>query len=942
MRQQLEKKIRETSIDFRKSDIKLLLDFLQQKKAHLEIQTEKEFSIRQLQINNELPNEIVELLQIKVYDKIQNIKKCLEIFLTDYVEELVDQLKKYADIFSRLFSPNFILKVFDSYYLDEDKIFYVIEYEDFDFSDFCWSNLSILCDAVKFIKQFISYNQCISQVGDYNFQLAQIQIVYQKQENQQFQTKLNVVNPILFNKVSMRRNDKQKINKNPQYKLEYSLKQQIQLFNQDQNLMMSLIEKSQQKAVMSNLEIIKSHVFDNLNVVEDYFEFYFEDNFFAYFQQNKLKKCGFNIVCHKFDKEDEARQIYQKVQEAISICNQSKTLITPVINSQIISNSQGFYILSKLNNLNQYRKLNNCNFAQIDEIQDILNNFILLAKLKINCQIYYDFQQKKLTIDSCFYFREFPINRSSIKKDKNNFTSQYGNLINQAADVIRQNVVTFDIKIQDSIQKKLLDYFYSLEKGDWLASEQKINKINLFFDQLKSLNCQFKKENGISFKPMFLQSGQALQIDEIKIEQFMKLIDVLKQSSFDIKLFDLKSCCRLMESFIFRNQKPLKKPTKILIEDMFVDDSILKNFPNYPINYIQLIKTQNENKYCQLLSNSINIQNNSTFSNENGDNQSFIKPLNQGMFSGQQNQSLFNNPSQPLFSSMTNQNTKSVFSNQNGDNKSSIRPLNQGIFSNLKDLPLFNNKNPDQSLLSSVTNQNSSIFSNQNGENKSTIKQSNDGIFSGKQNESLFNNPSQTLFIMNNQNTKSAFSNQNGDNKSSIQTLNQGIFSDQKNLPLFNNKNPDQSLFSSVTSQNSSIFSNQNGENKSTIKQLNNGIFSGQQNQSLFNNPFQSLFSSVTNQNTNNVFSNQNRDNKSSILPVNQGIFSDQKNLPLFINNKNPDQSLFSSVSNQNSSIFSNQNGENKTFLAIKIWIIKVQSSLQIKEFLVIQKNYHC
>ncbi|EAR95952.2 hypothetical protein TTHERM_00125180 (macronuclear) [Tetrahymena thermophila SB210] len=753
MRQQFEKKIRDTSIDFHKSDIKLLLDCLQQKKAHLEIQTEQEFSIRQLQINNKLLDEKVELLQIKVYDKIQNIKKCLEIFLTDQVEELVCHLKKYADICSRLFRPAFILKVFDSYYLDEDKIFYIIEYEDFDFqSTICYNSQQIVCAAVKLIRQFISYNQY------------------------------------------------------------FSFLQQIQLFNQDQNLMMSFIEKSQQKAVMSNLEIIKSHVLDNLNVVEDYFEFYFEENFFAYYQQNQLKKCGFNIVCHRFDKEDEARQIYQKIQEAISMCNESKAIITPVIYSQIISNSQ-------------------------------------------------------------------------------------------AAVVIRQNSVTFDIKIQDSIYKKLLDYFYSLEKGDQLASEQKINKINLFFDQLKSLNSQFEKENGISFKPMFLQGGQALQIDEIKIEQFMKLIDILKQSSFDLKLFDLKSGCRLKESVIFRNQKPGKKPTKILVEDKFVDDSILNNFPNYPINYIQLIKTQNEKKSPQQLSNSITIQNNRKFSNQSGDNQSLIKPLNQGIFSGQQNQSLFNNPSQPMFSSMINQNTKSVFNNQNEDNKSSIKPFNQNIFSDQKNVPLFiNNKNSDQPLFSSVTNQNSSIFSNQNGNNQSFIKQSNDGIFSGQQNQSLFSNPSKSLFSsVTNQNTNSVFSNQNGDNKSTIQPSNQGVFSDQKNLSSFNNKNPDQPLFSSVTNQNSSIFSNQNGNNQNSIKPLNDEVFNCQQNESLFNNPSQRLFCPKTNQND-MLFNKQNQVSLFNGLNTQNQTTNQSQQMNQVIFSKQPIQPI---------SLFQNQNQDN-------------------------------
>ncbi|EAR95953.2 hypothetical protein TTHERM_00125190 (macronuclear) [Tetrahymena thermophila SB210] len=208
MRQQFEQKIRDTSIDFHKSDIKLLLDYLQEKKGHLKIQTEQVFSIRQLQINSELPDEKVELLQIKVYDKKQNIKKCLEIFLTDYVEELVGHLKKYADICSRLFRPAFILKVFDSYYLDEDKIFYVIEYEDFYLQNSSsQTNQQIVFDSVNLIRQFMSYYQCENEDEDYNFQLAkiqfQIQFAFIQQENSQFQVKLNAVNPILFSNMSM-------------------------------------------------------------------------------------------------------------------------------------------------------------------------------------------------------------------------------------------------------------------------------------------------------------------------------------------------------------------------------------------------------------------------------------------------------------------------------------------------------------------------------------------------------------------------------------------------------------------------------------------------------------------------------------------------------------------------------------------------------------------
>ncbi|KAL4463976.1 hypothetical protein ABPG74_005913 [Tetrahymena malaccensis] len=225
-RKDIIQKIKDTWASFSKPEIILLLDSLEKNKPNLEIIVDSLQKRRLITLKNEsklfYQESEINCLQMKVFDKEEQKRKCIEVFSQDQQGEIFELIVELSQQSKWIARKEFILNVLNSYYIDDYMIFYVIEYEDFDVSTNClygFLNLRLSGEIDIELKQYLDsiYQHLKLAICPYSqFQQRNIQIdicqegffAFQK-FNDQYKIKLNIIDPLLF---QLKSQDKHKEN----------------------------------------------------------------------------------------------------------------------------------------------------------------------------------------------------------------------------------------------------------------------------------------------------------------------------------------------------------------------------------------------------------------------------------------------------------------------------------------------------------------------------------------------------------------------------------------------------------------------------------------------------------------------------------------------------------------------------------------------------------
>ncbi|KAL4510588.1 hypothetical protein ABPG72_004742 [Tetrahymena utriculariae] len=148
---------------------------------------------------------------MKVFDKNESKRKCVEVFSQDQQGEMFELIIEHSQISKQIARKEYILNVLNSYFIDDYMIFYVIEYEDFDVST---KNLKKIFNLTQFDQLDIELKQNLDNIYEYlklaispisNYQQTNLQMDISQQGyftfqkfNEQYITKLNVIDPHLF------------------------------------------------------------------------------------------------------------------------------------------------------------------------------------------------------------------------------------------------------------------------------------------------------------------------------------------------------------------------------------------------------------------------------------------------------------------------------------------------------------------------------------------------------------------------------------------------------------------------------------------------------------------------------------------------------------------------------------------------------------------------
>ncbi|KAL4467708.1 hypothetical protein ABPG74_013043 [Tetrahymena malaccensis] len=564
--------IKNTCRQFSQSEIVLILNLLEKNKPQFEYLIDQ-IKERNLFVSSKYVGLFsqqtkamtMSCLQMKVFDKRDNKKKCLEIFSQDQLGSTFDLVINYAQQSRFLVTKSIILNVLDSYRLDEDMPFYFIEYEDFDYSTQD-SNQKL----VSYQQSTGGYNQLDEGLNNYLYQmylnikpafstqqiskdvplfevLMKASFVFQKFNNQLI-AKLHTVDPYLFEqyeKVAFLEQKKVFAQIPFEKLIKFNLSQSF-----DQSSFLKYIQENQQTFFQNHQYILKQ-IINSSNQFKK----------FSLLKINEQEDC-FLLQAFINDNQSEYFEVkkYQNNQLAVSQLQKYNLILEDLnmiglqtnVNLEIFDHFDGTYIVSKIN----YEVLNTPlqevqNLLQINQIQlmgglfsnsiqqnpeqyskeqyikftkclnitkTLINSFQSLFQHSISPNEIYISNDMTLTVRGEYLFKLSFINN---RIQQNHLPQKYFNIISQ---IITYFGEYFSAKLQianyqfvpNKVIQILQNYLYSFIESDESNSKLFYNQLQTFLNQLHKM----KELNESFFKNIFYLSHDNLENLACKIPIF--------------------------------------------------------------------------------------------------------------------------------------------------------------------------------------------------------------------------------------------------------------------------------------------------------------------------------------------------------------------------------------------------------------------------------------
>ncbi|KAL4506100.1 hypothetical protein ABPG73_016834 [Tetrahymena malaccensis] len=592
------------------SDISLILQFLNQKKPHLEILRDYKIKSRTLTTYNSYFNHMIsdqstQCLQMAVLDKKLGIKKVIEVFLVEQMQSQIEQFVKHVQLCKSLIRTDLVLKIFDSYFLDDldeadqqfnqdENLYYAIEYEYFDYSNRdIFNNQSVRQNTFFqpfFMNQLDQQQQ--QQVDNYLYDIfrycERILCPYKKRREDISQADIKNLAFITF---------KQEINQPQVMKLnpidDY-------LFENQLNYTSNLTKQDQQKQLWPTRYIQSNQ---NIQIEYESFIIEFQNQFPKLFEQFSLilrqivadnsqyvifepttyqekeniltisatfqdQHTSFKI--QKFNNIEEAQEdfgkinLYQKQLNCISI----QSLIK---NQAVVQNEQGVFILTELDLsiMNQIKKLVEIkqsniqiNYLQDDQqiyiqgLQDLeiytkfllwlINNFQVLLQLQVQPENMFISQDGKIYVN----FNQICCSSALIQKQNQNLIKRFTQVaidifnLQVFSQMFQQNFFIQNSNQQQKVEMLMKNFFQSIDFQEQIWNQAVQQELVNIFNQLlkqKMINEKFEQVN--------------LKISKNSLEnfQFQQNLWIYIQDSIQI-LKEIKNIKEIRNFFQFESQ----------------------------------------------------------------------------------------------------------------------------------------------------------------------------------------------------------------------------------------------------------------------------------------------------------------------------------------------------------------------------------------------------
>ncbi|EAR87221.1 hypothetical protein TTHERM_00365530 (macronuclear) [Tetrahymena thermophila SB210] len=383
MKSHLIKQVQEYCKAFTRSDMILILDALEQKKPSY-IQTIRIVKERKI-LSLETQKIYLFCLQLEVFDKQKQCKKIIEVFSSDQLKQTFEMVVQIAQQSANIIRTDFFLKVLDSYYLDQYMMYYVVEYEFFDFD-----SQNINQDVLEMEIYKLGFQKSVSLLlskinqNEINIGIDDCYYVFQQKVGG-LEIKLNTISPYIFRNI--------KINIEKQNKLSIYLPKNV-LLSPYQNV---LIAKE------DFLLVVQSNYGDLYKDYKDFIDYLINIPFdFSSFilltnnqNENYLTLEGITLdqkstyfYIKKCKKVEEEKSLYQEYQTNLDMLNKVSikhyTQAEPTISNYFILQTkqqklknhikiEKFLSKKRTSNLNNY----------LSFIEKIISSYKIFIKLSI-------------------------------------------------------------------------------------------------------------------------------------------------------------------------------------------------------------------------------------------------------------------------------------------------------------------------------------------------------------------------------------------------------------------------------------------------------------------------------------------------------------------------------------------------------------------------------
>ncbi|EAR87131.1 hypothetical protein TTHERM_00361660 (macronuclear) [Tetrahymena thermophila SB210] len=417
-----------------------IFGLLQKNRPHLEIFKDDIYQrLFEFSINNNSNN--VKSLSISAFDRNENIQKKIEVFTEKSNNHCLKKLINIIKLSKNLFRSDFVLQILNSYFLDDEQLFYAIEYEFFDYStdqinQISQQNTPTINQNIQLrdylYKIFENHVQIINPTMQtshvqYWFEKQAYSFVFQKQPNQHFKVKINIIG---FDLLDENYFVSSKINKNQIMDWPiYFQKQELDFEIKQENLL-NEIKKYKPIIYEQHKEIFQQIIQEKKQITIFKPTIFMEDqSYFAFIVSEGDEK--YQLVVEYYQNEQEAQLNYEKINQQINLLSnfQIESAIKKLI---LIHNKQGIYIVKYLND-----QIYNFDYQDFQ----LLSEFIHKPILTQDDQFEVNFQQEQNKVE--FYLK-------LIKK-----------LLNYSKDLIEIGIHPTNVKLTETTSIIVKDAYES-------------------------------------------------------------------------------------------------------------------------------------------------------------------------------------------------------------------------------------------------------------------------------------------------------------------------------------------------------------------------------------------------------------------------------------------------------------------------------------------------
>ncbi|KAL4478360.1 hypothetical protein ABPG74_006595 [Tetrahymena malaccensis] len=578
------------------SDITLILQFLNLNKPHLEILRDHKIKSRTLTTYNsyfkiKISNKPAQCLQLTVFDKKLGIKKVIEVFLVEQMQSQIEQFVKHVQLCKSLIRTDLVLKIFDSYFLDDpgeadqqlnqdENLYYAIEYEYFDYSNRDILNNQSVRQNTYFQPQFLNQHdqQQQQEVDNYLYDIfrycERILCPYKKRRVDIFQADIKSLAYITFRQEA---NQPQVMKLNPVDDF---------LFENQFNYTSILTKQDQQKQQWPTRYIQSNQ---NIQIEQESFIIEFQNQFPKLFEQFSLilrqivannsqyeifepttyqekeniltisatfqnQHTSFKIK--KFNTIEDAQEeldkidLYQKQLNCISIQSLIKNQI-------IVSNEQGVFILTELDllTMNQLKKLVEIKQSnvQINQMQDdyqiyiqslqdlekytkfllwLINNFQALMQQQVQPENMFISQDGIIYVN----FNQLCFSSALIQNQNQNLIKRFTQVaidvfnLQTFSQMFQQNFFIQNSNQQQKVEMLLKNFFQSIDFKDKIWNQVALQELVNILNQLlklKIINERFEQVN-LKISKDSLENFQFQQNIWIYFQDSIKILKEIK------------------------------------------------------------------------------------------------------------------------------------------------------------------------------------------------------------------------------------------------------------------------------------------------------------------------------------------------------------------------------------------------------------------------------